>query len=168
MFTGHPLDDARARVERASKHLTEVASEIEAYRRREYERILVEHDAALNLPNVTVSRDTAFLPHALFLAVSDCIHNLRSALDFLVFELTLYDSGKIQKDTQFLICDNPESFQKRKRKRLVGLSDAHVNGIELYQPYNGAEWTRILRDISNPDKHRHLTLSKEANFMMLP
>jgi hypothetical protein len=32
--------------------------------------------------------------------------------------------------------------------------------IENLQPYRGIEWTRSLRTISNPDKHRRLTAIK--------
>ena len=32
-----------------------------------------------------------------------------------------------------------------------------VGAIEKLQPYNGVAWTKTLRDISNPDKHRKLT-----------
>jgi hypothetical protein len=28
----------------------------------------------------------------------------------------------------------------------------------MLQPYRGCIWTKILREISNPDKHRHLTV----------
>ncbi len=42
---------------------------------------------------------------------------------------------------------------------LKGVSDEHVAAIERLQPYNGCEWTRLLRTISKPDKHRHLMLT---------
>jgi hypothetical protein len=38
--------------------------------------------------------------------------------------------------------------------------------VESFQPYMGVEWTKTLRDISNPDKHRELTvLNKEGSFV---
>jgi hypothetical protein len=42
--------------------------------------------------------------------------------------------------------------------RCRGLTDEdpHVMSIESSQPYRGVEWTRTLRTISNPDKHRRL------------
>jgi hypothetical protein len=42
------------------------------------------------------------------------------------------------------------------KRHLRGLSDHHIRAIEALQPYKGIEWTKTLRDISNPDKHRHL------------
>ena len=32
----------------------------------------------------------------------------------------------------------------------------HAAAIEALQPYNGVDWTRLLRDLSNMDKHRAL------------
>jgi len=39
---------------------------------------------------------------------------------------------------------------------LRGVSEEHAAIIRQFQPYRGCEWTRTLRDLSNPDKHREL------------
>ena len=44
-------------------------------------------------------------PPELAVVVSDIIHNLRATLDYIVYELALSDSGKVQDGTQFLIED---------------------------------------------------------------
>jgi hypothetical protein len=36
------------------------------------------------------------------------------------------------------------------------LNPAHCAAIEDWQPYKDCHWTALLRDCSNPDKHRHL------------
>jgi hypothetical protein len=98
--------------------------------------------------------------------VSAIIHHMRAALDYLVYELAREDSAGIAQDgTQFLIEDvktDPENpkrgFDYRARIYLKGLSPAHVDTIEQLQPYSGVPWTKALRDISNPDKHRKLTV----------
>lgn len=89
--------------------------------------------------------------------IGEICYNLRSALDYLVYELAILDSSKRQDGTQFPIDDTPEKFSKHKRSWLKGLNSNHVAAIEKLQPYNGADWARILRDLSNPDKHRLLT-----------
>jgi hypothetical protein len=154
----HPLDGARKRVERADKHLKEIVSELEAFTAAEYDKIIVEHDHVRNQPNFIETEGPGELPNNIPLAVSDCIHNFRAALDYLIYELARHDSGAIQRGTQFPIADKRPAFRKLAPTYLRGLTPAHINMVEMYQPYKGVNWTKTLRDISNPDKHRHLTL----------
>jgi len=86
--------------------------------------------------------------------VGEVCHNLRSALDYLVFELARYDAGAPQKNTQFPVAKTPKIFRSERAKHLKGVDDRHVGMIERLQPYNGCDWTRALREISNRDKHR--------------
>ena len=94
--------------------------------------------------------------------LGEVVYNLRSALDYLIFELARHDSGRVQDGTQFLIEDvrSDPSDKTRgflpKSKRMKGVSPAHIDMIEKLQPYNGVDWTKTLRDISNADKHRQL------------
>ena len=116
--------------------------------------------------SVSISLDTTPpLPIFLPVIVSDAIYNMRAALDYIVYELARLDSGAVQDGTQFLIEDvklDPEhpsrGFDARSKRCLKGLTQAHIAAIEALQPYRGIEWTRTLRDISNPDKHRTLTV----------
>ncbi len=89
--------------------------------------------------------------------VGEIIYNLRSALDYLVFELALLDSGKVQKGMQFLIENCEQNWNSRERSKLKGLSIKHKGVIHSLQPHRGCEWTKVLASISNPDKHRFLT-----------
>jgi hypothetical protein len=93
--------------------------------------------------------------------IGEVCYNLRSALDYLVFELAKLDSRKEQSKTQFPIVGAREDFAANAKGRwLKGLNDAHVAAIEKLQPYSGRQWTRGLRDASNPDKHRHFVKTK--------
>lgn len=104
----------------------------------------------------------------------DAMHNLRSALDHLVCQLVLLNTGKrATGENQFPICDTGAAYwsagskgqASTRERRLRGVSDAHKALIDEMQPYR----TRIppgaihalsaLRDLSNHDKHRliHLT-----------
>jgi hypothetical protein len=93
--------------------------------------------------------------------VGEAVYNLRAALDYLVYELAALDSKSIQENTQFPICDTERKFDDARKRHLAGVSSQHVLAIEEYQPYRNCQWTRTLRDISNPDKHRELTLCEE-------
>ena len=155
----HPLDGAALRVERAIEHYDEVCKRFVSFRETNIDKVFVKDNPGPP-QNLTVSFDSSLLvPLALSLPVSDCIHNLRATLDYLVYELAILDSGIVQEKTQFPIEDDPEVFHRRRRnKYLRGLSNDHVRAIELMQPYMQIKWTKTLRSISNPDKHCRLTM----------
>jgi len=107
--------------------------------------------------------------HGFFDAVSvrlgEIVHNLRSALDHLVFQLALWNTnGSVQKDwiVQFPITDNCGEFAKAKIKHLKEVHTKHAALIERFQGYHrihsirGSNPLAILRDFSNMDKHRLL------------
>src|SRR5689334_11619575 len=86
--------------------------------------------------------------------VGEIVYNLRAALDYLVYVPAEQDSGARQSGTQFPIEDSQQGFTAHRPTRLKGVSDEHAAVIRQFQPYRGCEWTRTLRDLSNPDKHR--------------
>jgi hypothetical protein len=92
--------------------------------------------------------------------IGEAVYNLRAALDYLAHELALHDSGTVQK-TQFPIKDKPSDFWKKDgtAATLPGINAVHLAAFEALQPYKGCDWTLTLRNLSNPDKHRELTLS---------
>lgn len=88
--------------------------------------------------------------------IGEIVHNLRAALDYLVYVLAENDSGSPQKNTQFLIEDTVQGFTGRNPTALKGVSDEHVAVIRQLQPFKGCEWSRVLRDLDNAAKHREL------------
>jgi len=159
----HPLYGARKRIERADKHLNEIISEVEAYALTHQNNITLKYDEIRNNSRLHFVIPQP-LPITVALAVSDCIHNLRAALDYLIFELSREDSGDPDPSgTQFPITTEDE-FIKHRKARLKNkgplryLTLAHIDAIEAYQPYKGINWTQTMRDISNPDKHREITV----------
>ncbi len=96
----------------------------------------------------------------------EIIYNLRTALEYVVHEVGWLDSTVRPITSQFPIEDHPQTINVGRGKRkglwdrrgtwLKSLNDTHVTFIEKLQPYNGVEWTRRLRDLSNQDKHREL------------
>lgn len=161
----HPLDGAGMRLARADAHLTEADKLLREWEQGCVDKIVRQDDGQYRFNGFPD------IPSMLPVIVGDVMHNLRAALDYLVYELSLLDSkGQIKDGTQFPIEDvksNPTNpsrcFDGRRKSYLKGLSDTHVDAIEALQPYNGVEWTETLRDVSNPDKHRHLTVITKGN-----
>lgn len=158
----HPLDGAYERVKSSDKHLGEVLSIIETFKRNQYDGLFIEYDP-VSQNFVMGGQQAARIPLGMSTPISDCIQNLRVALDYIVYELAFSDSGSVQDGTQFPIEDTVAGFDRRRKTYLKGLTNLHVDAIEAYQPYKGGNWTKTLRTLSNPDKHRHLTILN-ANF----
>ena len=161
------LDDARARVARASEHIARLEGEVGDIWLRGAQR----NSAVVAPPNMVAGEiedsthtDTIVggaqqpVPPIIPILVSEAAYNLRAALDYLVFELSVLDSGKGQERSQFPIESSPNNWKQRLGDWLSKLNGPHQAAIKLLQPFDGCQWTAVLRDISNPDKHRHLTI----------
>ena len=156
-MTPHVLNGAFERVTRADKHLTELESTISAWRFEQESAIIPQFEAQFPhhfLPDVSRSVGP---PLVVGILIGEICYNLRSALDYLIFELSIHDSGIEPSNTQFPIEDSKDGFTGRATTvRLKGINPRHIAMIECLQPYKGCDWTKTLRDISNPDKHREL------------
>jgi hypothetical protein len=105
------------------------------------------------------------------LMVADAIHNLRCALDHLIFAVAVRESAQNpppnEGELAFPICNKPESFAAASARRLGSISDPVRAAIEASQPYNRPHpklppLLRILRDLENADKHKLLRLAFSA------
>ncbi len=162
----HPLDGAYERVIRAGVHLRDLNRRVNILGERISDSIVVyQQPRTFLLPNGErveafsneLSVPVRITPGIISILVGEIIYNLRSALDYLIYELARLDSGEVQDDTQFIIEDCEKDFRRRRQSKLKGISYEHVAIIERLQPFNGCDWIQILRDLSNPDKHRKLS-----------
>jgi hypothetical protein len=102
------------------------------------------------------------------LIAADSIHNLRCALDHLVYALAIHESGQDPPpdadDLMFPICDAREGFERNiQRGRLGTISIPMRAVVEMFQPYNRPypklpPLLAMLRDFENANKHRLLQL----------
>jgi hypothetical protein len=163
------LDDARARIDRAKQHIASLKHEITAV--LPPDRTIVSAVAGPAFVSGSVQYITS--PPILAILIGETVYNLRSALDYLVYELVYLDTGRPKHGTKFLIEDTTQKWnshvptaqtppEKRRKMWLHGLTAAHQAALKRLQPCFGCKWTKTLRDISNPDKHRHLTLVEAA------
>ncbi len=156
------LDNAYARVRRAKQHLTSL--------KRELTKFFGQPTSVPHTVNVDVADGDFtiydFSNHVVSptwsILVGECVYNLRAALDYLIYELAFLDSGQIQQGTQFPIEDTPSGWNGRKATYLRGIFDPHKAIIKTLQPCDGSNWTKILRDISNPDKHKTLRVVRPS------
>jgi len=108
---------------------------------------------------------TSPLPAEIPLIIGDCVQNLRTALDYLVWELVLAANNTPGKKNAFPVCASPESFKKDiGRGLLLGAADVAIAEIESIQPYHGGNnpevavlW--VLNQLTNINKHRRLLIT---------
>jgi hypothetical protein len=92
--------------------------------------------------------------------LGDCLHNLRSALDHTMWQVTLLDGGLPDDATQFPIASKSEDqFETMANRRIPGLSADHRAMVKEAQPYHAGHKAHIdplsvLATLSNIDKHQ--------------
>jgi hypothetical protein len=153
----HPLDGVQTKLDRAEEHLMLLGSEIDAF--LESKPYVVEGQFEPETHEwVERIRVKSNPPAKLGVIVGDYVHNLRSALDHLAWQLVLLDGGTPGERTQFPITSTRREFD-RQAKRLGALTDRHLAGIESAQPYHAEDRLKehplnSLSYLSNIDKHR--------------
>ena len=100
-------------------------------------------------------------PIRISIIVADIINNLRSALDYIAWELAKLGCSTPDNQCKFpILIDRPRGGLKSS-PRLKGISIEAINEIELLQPYRRTYDPRshplwLLKILSNHDKHRSI------------
>lgn len=89
--------------------------------------------------------------------VAQVVENLRSALDYMVVNLSKLNQPDINEKTpQFVIADSTANFESQAKIRLRFLTREQKSFIEKLQPYHGNLYLEILGAVVNVGKHRRL------------
>ncbi len=175
----HPLDGCNAKIRRSSQHFEELKAEIAAASEEaKTVRFGQKFYPESNTIRVTVDEVPAY-PEEWALIAADAVQNLRSALNYLTWELAKWNLRRQRLDrepedrTQFPIAEKPGGFN---RSYVADLHPDHVAKIEWLQPYGDQYGPQIpatasasereariathplllLQKLSNTDKHRLL------------
>jgi hypothetical protein len=160
---------------RAVSHFNEASELLAAYKGPEPYKIRREENPATGLSFwITLSKKP---PDDIALAAGDCIHNLRSALDHIIYELSCHHrQQKHVGSTGFPVCADPKDWDDKDGKgklkassglhKLRAVPDPALKRIELLQPHHGLDamyWTRErllqVHQLDIADKHRNLNLA---------
>lgn len=150
----HPLDGARLKFARAREHLVVIADEIREYiATRPYEVSVEQHDnrVTVRLPVVNEAP-----PLHISAVIGDCVVNLRAALDYIASQVAERYSKNLGqgRDIYFPLCDHPKNFNPKALLK-HNVPPSALKQVESVQPYqSGYESLKLLRYLSNIDKHR--------------
>lgn len=149
---------------RSTQHIESLKSELHGYFKSNPGKMVrqpdIPDDAALFrfVPSGTI-------PARFGLITGDALQNLRSSLDYLVWELVLAARCQPTEKNMFPICSTDELFKQQiSRHRLDGVPPQAVTEIESSQPYHlGQEFNKsilwALDELTNINKHRRILLT---------
>jgi len=172
------LDGCYVKIARANKHRNELDRRIRELLDSIKEAVVTETTYDTDAGQFVVwIRHAPPVPDELSAVAGDALHNLRSALDHLIYQVVWSLTGKPWEDGQFPIAGAPDRFTKRDRETFDKLGDELTAIVMGHQPLDdvadlalaveGDELglvtaridnnrLRFLRDLSNADKHRLL------------
>lgn len=164
----HPLDGPRLKVVRAREHLQELNLCQSRFFESDAYEIADQFDAQMGKHVFRISVLKNPPVHRLAALTGDCIHNLRSALDHLVWRLAEDFSGPKDDDTttQFPIFKSEEGFEARGVNQITRVGPGATAVIRLLQPFHDDDprvnplW--FIRELDNRDKHRELAVTAVA------
>src|SRR5664279_201627 len=158
------LDAVLQKTNRAAEHLKVLKSETLRFLQDHPGESISETTRESNRP-VIGSTVNVLIPARIALIIGDVLQNLRSSLDYLIWELVLTNGYKPTDKSAFPICDYQAAFKMElRRHRLDDIPAPARTTIEGLQPYWSSEGQehhnlRVLDDLSGISKHRGVSLS---------
>ena len=152
------------KIYRSKVHLEEFQTAVEEFFKSNPAKIVQEPGGDPD-QFVGTFQATSPIPGRLPIIIGDCLQNLRSALDYLVWELVLVAKNEPGRHNMFPICSTEGAFEQQvSRNRLQGVTTDAIAEIESWQPYHlGPEFDKsmlwILDDLCNINKHRRVLLT---------
>ncbi len=163
-----PLERAIAKLDWASEHLDHLGEIYLPYLKTHPYEFVPDPDSRFEKDGEDWAYGT-FAPREgdkvlsnISLMVGDVVSNLRSSLDYLVWELVLANNSTPTTANAFPICDTVNSFGSELQKgRLSGVKPAVVSLVESMQPYHSGDKSHetffwVLHHLSNVNKHRRV------------
>jgi len=160
-----PLVSALLKLRRAEQHLKALDQSIEQWVTRDLIKVSTDRDRhGRVLIRLTKAPEVPPEWHA---RLGEFVHNLRSTLDHLAFQLNGAGSGDPPPNygsSQFPIFERGPDYRSKSRKMTRCMPPRAVAALERMQPYHrrkdpDTRWLAVLRDLSNIDKHRRFPIT---------
>ncbi len=151
------FNGALQKLNRAKAHLNALDADLNA-EGGPY-RLTVEPDAERGYYLVKAIRVRETNDWALLLG--DFLHNVRSALDHMVWQLVLANDERPSRSNEFPIAVDPGWFDRKAKRYLAGVHDDAIAVIRSLQPFRVSDEGKrkldplwLLNELENVDKHR--------------
>lgn len=158
----------RRKIERATRHISELDIEIKSFRSRLPQPYIPEarRDPQTRTVVYYASADVPETPLTISLIAGDAIQNIRSALDHLAYQLfTIGSPGSIAgRHVYFPVSESAEKYRCEAPRKVKGMRPDAIKAINALKPYKGGNdllWN--LHRLSNIDKHRMLVTTGAAH-----
>src|SRR6266850_878143 len=158
----------RVKTARAYQHIQDLEREIQEFLNGNPYKVAIKPDP--QFPDLfaqhylaSVKPMIAVIP----LIAGEAIHNMRSALDYLAWDLmdigcvaqgiTLTVTERKQIGFPIIDTDSPTEYEASRKRRVKGMTQAAIDAIDAAKPYKGGNdilWR--LNQLNNIDKHRLL------------
>src|SRR5262249_4018917 len=123
------LTGVLAKIERAKKHIRDLDSAIQSFRDTDPYGVRTENDSQTGqiIQRIQVRSQ---VPSTLSLLIGDAVHNLRSALDHLAWQLVEANGDTPTTKTAFPIYKTLAKYTTESTRRVKGMDPAAVNLID--------------------------------------
>ena len=158
-----------AKLFRAEQQIQNIIDEADALCKRVKQGIV--RDVCSDDEQIWIYRnETPEAPLRWSILIGEILYNLRSALDHMVWQLVLSNEQAPGRHNEFPIAKNQQHWQQEKVRTLKGVSQRHQAMIGYLQPFTGrinlpfdVSKLKVLDDLSNMEKHRHLVVAVIAS-----
>jgi len=171
----HPLDGCRVKIDRARFHIDEMRASVRAFIDRSPFKVRGDvHETTREVVFIAeADPEFAGVPLGITLIAGEVVHQLRSALDHLVWRLVVANTGRPPPGTKsgFPIFRDAAGYaSQRAQAMIVGVSAQAAVRIEAAQPYHAGPdaekvliW--VLHELNNTDKHRMIPVTTTYTFV---
>lgn len=151
-----------SKIKRANTHIAEIHSLLVNFTNTYLYELNIENDAECGANYLCFDINTSSFPYDdAAAAIGDVVHNLRSSLDHLYYQIILRCGGKPTRWSHFPICDSQDQLVARLKSALKQneitnpVADLILGSIRPYQKGNRHIWD--IHDLNVRDKHEMLT-----------
>ncbi|UWZ85336.1 hypothetical protein [Occallatibacter riparius] len=160
--------EAKLKIQRAEKHINDLNRMIDAFVAGRNHEVFIEHDSDGGDDLLKVKAISS-LPDDFAMVLGDAVHNLHTALDFVINEIEFRTTGEMTDHTKFPIYPTWQTlvgavnggFKKKAPKEVI---DCIVQVVQPYITGNG-ETLYGLHRMDIADKHQLLLTKAEFNFI---
>jgi hypothetical protein len=158
----HPLDSARLKIRRAEDHIRALNQCVQRFRKTDPYRVTreLERDGAEHVYTVAVRSQP---PSYLGAIVGDFFHNVRSALDSIIYDVSLAAKPALTEKERntigFPIALREQNFDVAQIRFAPSAAQTEVKSAQPYKtsvPAQHPLW--LIRGFNNIDKHRQVLL----------